>query len=294
MTRMRTGLGKYIFVDPSPRARRLFWHVLGLGLKWVREPEPHPAGDKPGGVLEWLEAGSGWLAIGPHRFPFDCGPRFWLFSLRQPRLNDPRPGQVLGTQVIRFSGPTLDAWLEDLGTWKSPEFRFTPRAAAEIYATQRRLGRLVTQRPPLWEWEVHLILTRLFERFFLARKLLPAVSREPPAAVTRALNAIAADPFRDWRARELARCAGMDYTTFRIVFRTHLGESVHDYLQRARRRQAEVLLSDTRLRIKEVAQRLHFKNEHYFSHFFRLAAGMTPTQYRAHLGNRRPPRALVK
>ncbi len=201
MTRMRTGLGEYIFVNPSPRARRLFWHVLGIGVKRVKQLDPHPPMDKPGGVLEWLESGSGWLTIGTQRFAFECGPRFWLFSLQQPRINHPHTSQVLATQVIRFSGPTLDAWLEDLGTWQAPEFRFGPKEAAAIYATQRRLGWLVVKRPVLWEWQVHLTLTRLFERFFLARKLIPAARRDLPAAITRALNVLAANPFRDWRAR---------------------------------------------------------------------------------------------
>jgi len=281
---MRTGLSDYMFVNPSPRARRLFWHMLGIGMKPVRQAEPHAPMDKPGGVLEWLEAGAGSLTIGTQRFAFETGPRFWLFSLQQSRLNEPHRGQVLLTQVIRFSGPTLDAWLEDLGTWQAPEFRFSPREASEIYATQRRLGKLVMKRPALWEWEVHLTLTGLLQRFFLARNLLPAARKDLPAPITRALNVIATNPFRDWGARELAGHAGLDYTSFRALFREHVGESVHEYLQRVRLQQAEVLLSDQRLRVKEVAQRLHFKSEHYFSHFFRQRTGMTPTEYRSHLG----------
>jgi len=39
-------------------------------------------------------------------------------------------------------------------------------------------------------------------------------------------------------------------------------------------------LCDPRLTIKDVARQLDFSSEYYFSHFFRAAAGMSPTQFR--------------
>jgi AraC-like DNA-binding protein len=46
-----------------------------------------------------------------------------------------------------------------------------------------------------------------------------------------------------------------------------------------------VLLSDQRLQIKEIAQRLHFASDYYFSYFFRQKTGMSPTEFRKHLGS---------
>jgi AraC-like DNA-binding protein len=41
-----------------------------------------------------------------------------------------------------------------------------------------------------------------------------------------------------------------------------------------------MLLADYSLTVKEVAERLNFSSEYYFSHFFRNAAGISPTEFR--------------
>jgi len=62
--------------------------------------------------------------------------------------------------------------------------------------------------------------------------------------------------------------------------RRRFPETLHDFLQRTRLDEARRLLGDPTLTIKEVAARLHFSSEFYFSHFFRKASGMSPTQFR--------------
>ncbi len=47
---------------------------------------------------------------------------------------------------------------------------------------------------------------------------------------------------------------------------------------------AQALLADQRLQVKEIAQRLNFRSEHYFSNFFHTKTGLTPTEFRRHLG----------
>jgi len=129
-------------------------------------------------------------------------------------------------------------------------------------------------------------LTLLLQKFLNARKLLNEDPSRLPEAITRALDAIETDSSRDWKARELAALAGLNYSSFRALFREHMRETVHEHLQRHRSDMAQVLLSDPRLQIKEIAHRLHFSNKDYFSHFFRQQAGMSPMEFRHHLGVR--------
>jgi AraC-like DNA-binding protein len=132
--------------------------------------------------------------------------------------------------------------------------------------------------------EVHLALRLLLELFLDARNLLHMNKPQLPEPIACALNAIATDPFRDWKAPELAARTGVSYASYRALFREHMHETVHEHLQRHRVDLAQVLLSDPRLQIKEIAGRLHFKSEYYFSHFFHTRTGMTPTEFRKHLG----------
>ena len=44
--------------------------------------------------------------------------------------------------------------------------------------------------------------------------------------------------------------------------------------------QAQQLLADERLSVKDVAAQLNFSSEYYFSHFFRHHTGMSATEFR--------------
>ncbi|HKI69892.1 MAG TPA: helix-turn-helix transcriptional regulator, partial [Verrucomicrobiae bacterium] len=106
---------------------------------------------------------------------------------------------------------------------------------------------------------------------------------QPPKPVARVLNAISAAPSIDWKVKDLAQIAGVSYSTLRALFTASQGESLHSYLLRVRMDHARRLLSDSRLEIKQVADRLHFSSEFYFSHFFKRFAGISPRTFREQL-----------
>jgi len=89
-----------------------------------------------------------------------------------------------------------------------------------------------------------------------------------------------ADPEPDWQAAALATISGVSYSRSRDLFKASRAETLHNFLQHTRLDEARRLLGDSRLTIKEVAARLHFSSVFYFSHFFRKASGMSPTQFR--------------
>jgi len=97
------------------------------------------------------------------------------------------------------------------------------------------------------------------------------------------LNAIAANPLRDWKARELAAIGKVSYSGLRALFHKSGNGTLHEHIQRARVDQARLLLADRRLSVKDVAAQLSFSSEFYFSHFFRHYAGMSPSEFRQHL-----------
>ena len=95
----------------------------------------------------------------------------------------------------------------------------------------------------------------------------------------RVLNAISANPFRDWKTKELAAIGKVSYSLMRTLFRNAGQGTIHQHIQRTRLDQARLLLADKRLSIKDVAGQLNFSSEFYFSHFFRHQTGMSPTQF---------------
>ena len=78
----------------------------------------------------------------------------------------------------------------------------------------------------------------------------------------------------------LARKLGVHRTTLTDLFRTEMGMTPGAYLDRLRLQHALVLLRETNMRIKEVAEHSGFSNLSYFSRVIGKATGRTPQAYR--------------
>lgn len=263
------------FAEPSPEARRLLWHVLSIGTVWRDEPERHEGLDKAGLFLFRVAAGKGQLEVagGSHRL--ERGPDCWLVNLRQARNYLPAGGRTLRTEGVRFNGPGVESWLDSLGS--DPVFTLP---SGVLHRRLGRLRRLLQGRAPQFEWRIHTELTALWGELLAARRVFTVPRTAVPPPVARVLDAVFADPARDWRAQELAGLAGVSYSRLRDHFLESQGETLHAFIQMTRLDLARRLLGDRRLAIKEIAQRLNFSSESHFSRFFHRGAGMSPTRFR--------------
>jgi AraC-like DNA-binding protein len=266
--------------EPSAIARRLLWHIFSVGRAWRDEPEVHPTADKSGVYLFSVVAGSGVLLQSGHRWELSSGPRCWLVDVRQPRTYEPLAGQRLETIGVRFSGPGLDAWLETLGG--VGEFHFAVSDDFHfVEKSQQRVLQLVMRRPANYEWKVHETLTQLLGRLLAMRQVFSIETHDTPRAVSKVMDAVLSDPARAWRAAELAGIAHVSYSGLRSLFKASQHESLHEFLRRTRLDQAKLLLANDRLSIKEVACKLNFSSEAYFSQWFRQNTNSTPSVFRA-------------
>jgi len=276
---MTISYSRLIFAEPSPAARRLLWHVLSAGVVTRDEPEHHEGFDKPGWFLFRVISGSGTLVLDHDRLSLSPGPRLWLLDLRRPRTYVPAGGMSLTTTGIRFSGVGMDAWRDMLGD--GCEFHLRRPAdwklALSSYGT---IERLVSRRPAGCEWRIHQHVGEILGILLRERGGLADAQSAVSEPITRVIQAVLADPLRDWQAHEISHVAGVSYSSLRAQFRATQHETIHEFLQRTRLDQARLLLTDSRLSIKEIARRLNFSSPVYFSQFFRRATGMTPGAFR--------------
>ena len=270
-----------LFVEPSPIARRLLWHLFSLGTRRVEREDRHERFEKPGAHLFWVQSGEGELEYKSRRFKLRRGKEIWLVDMAKPRTYLPAPGRHLNIVGFRFGGPGLEFWHEEFRDEENAEF--TLEDFKVVTRIQSELLRLVRRRPAGWEWQVHLQITEMLGRLLMSRDLLLSPHQELPPPVLRVLNAISANPARDWKAKELAALGKVSYSGLRALFQKSNQGTIHGHIQRARLDQARLLLADKRLSIKDVAAQLNFSSEFYFSHFFRHHTGMTPTEFRQHL-----------
>jgi AraC-like DNA-binding protein len=272
---------KLTFVDPSPVARRLLWHLFSIGSRRVVEADRHERFEKPGAHLFWVQSGEGELEYRSRRFQLRRGKEVWLVDMGKPRTYLPAVDRHLTIAGFRFGGPGLEFWHEAFHDDENAEFSLED--LKQVARSQNELLRLVRRRPTGWEWQVHVVITNLLGKLLVSRRLLDSPQAELPVPVVRVLNAISANPLRDWKARELAAIGKVSYSGLRAAFQKSGHGTVHEHIQRARLDQARLLLADKRLSIKDVAGQLSFSSEFYFSHFFRHHTGMTPTDFRKHL-----------
>ncbi|MCM3869594.1 MAG: AraC family transcriptional regulator [Pyrinomonadaceae bacterium] len=105
----------------------------------------------------------------------------------------------------------------------------------------------------------------------------------------RALTRIHEAPEQAWTVEALAQEASLSRAAFARNFSASVGEPPHNYLTRWRMGIAAQLLEETDLRLSEIAARVGYRSEFSFSRAFKLARGVSPTQYRRAMTTRSPP-----
>ncbi len=73
------------------------------------------------------------------------------------------------------------------------------------------------------------------------------------------------------------------------IFRHETGMTLMDYLSRARIRRAGALLLSTDMKMYEIAERVGYTSQHYFSSAFKRVLGISPAEYRKANGRREDP-----
>lgn len=94
----------------------------------------------------------------------------------------------------------------------------------------------------------------------------------------------------DLRIEELARAYGTSLHAFSMSFARNTGLAPKAYLKRRLNKEAILLVLNTNLKIKEIAEQLKFCDEYHFIRFFNQMNGQPPGQYRMSLHHPVPAR----
>lgn len=100
--------------------------------------------------------------------------------------------------------------------------------------------------------------------------------------ISRALQAIHADPAHGWDLVSLAKQAGMSRSALALHFRNTVGEPPMAYLQRWRLTLASDRLLHGQDRIGDIAAGVGYMSESAFCSVFKKAMGCSPRAYRRH------------
>jgi AraC-like DNA-binding protein len=82
------------------------------------------------------------------------------------------------------------------------------------------------------------------------------------------------------RVSTLSAMAGLSMSRFFELFKSATGDAPINWLIRVRMQRAGELLENSNLRIKEIALRVGYDDQFYFSRLFKLVHGIAPSAYR--------------
>ena len=148
------------------------------------------------------------------------------------------------------------------------------RMYRDLLAPQNRgsFNRLLEFRGLIGSWiaRIHPNLEAIIESHLLAR-----------VQFIKVLDFIEDNLGANLRIEELADIHGTSRRAFSALFTRSLGISPKEHLNRRLNQFAIELLLNTSLRVKEVAEKLGFAEEFYFSRFFSKLNGVSPAGYRS-------------
>lgn len=100
------------------------------------------------------------------------------------------------------------------------------------------------------------------------------------SAIERAIRHIQLSFTQKVSLNEVAEEAGLSPAYFSTIFKTEMGVSFSEYVNRLRVGRAKNLLSSSSLGLSEIAGRCGFEDQSYFSRIFKRIAGISPGRYR--------------
>ncbi|MBR4664088.1 MAG: AraC family transcriptional regulator [Lentisphaeria bacterium] len=145
----------------------------------------------------------------------------------------------------------------------------------------RHIAEMLDRKAPE---SIHALNGRIFET--LSRLSAESAQENSfPESLNRAIRNLTSRPDINFSLKQLAESAGCSVPTLQRNFRRYCGTTPHEYSQNLRMILARQLLRASALSIKEIAERLGYSHQAYFSNDFKKTNRVSPLAYRRNSGD---------
>ena len=79
---------------------------------------------------------------------------------------------------------------------------------------------------------------------------------------------------------DIAKYVSLSVSQLNRLFKKEYGTTIYSYLLDCRIETAKSILKGTAMSVSEIAEKLNFTDEHYFSNIFKQQTGISPSKYR--------------
>lgn len=243
------------------------WEVRGDASYRVNCPRGFP---RDGWIVVRTLAGRGYVDVGASR-PLECGPEsLMLFN----------PARIRGYGSVE---PLWSFWWFECGTgstWLFPEE--TPMAVPLVPDEARRMetcARLLNDNTAAAGLASAMLL-QLCHEWHVARVASVQAGRPGWPRIRDVMRHMQATAERPCTVKELARLARLSEGRFRRLFHDIAGCSPKAYCDNLRLAKSVAWLQEGRMKLAEIAERLHYSSAFHFSRTFKKRYGKPPSMYR--------------
>lgn len=173
-----------------------------------------------------------------------------------------------------FVGPAAERFVSEFGLSKDNPV-ITPKEAKGARKIFKKIESLMTN-PARTVPEMLSLIANLTK---ICNQQTPnSPDRQSPheLLVAKAMEQMEATPAYIGSIKQLAKSLGVERSTLYRAFKSQLGISVHDYVDRTRRARAGELLLYSDMSNSEIAEILGFSNDKYFITWFKSTHGQPP------------------
>jgi len=284
-----------VLSEDCEAGRLAAWHLLDLGhrhfafcgysgIRWSRERCEAFCGfvERAGCTVEVYRPRSrrpaAWAKEEPH-------VRHWLETLPKPIgmlcANDDRAASILETchvlgygvpEDVSVSGVDDDQYVCELQNPPLSSVRMASEQAG--YEAAALLDRMIRAEDEMSGQRIMAHATGVTAR----QSTNVLMIRN--ADVRKALRFIRENAGRPIRVADIVKVTDLSHRTLNDQFHSELGCSIIKQLTRARIAYISHLLTETEMRIHEIATMVGYEDDRHFSRYFKRATGLTPQVYR--------------
>ncbi|MFW5694713.1 MAG: AraC family transcriptional regulator [Alkalispirochaeta sp.] len=269
--------GQFVLSTPTEVENELPFQLIGAGCDFYQYPIDRPFGFP---VFQWIQTIRGRGVLEAPSLRGEAGPNKGLLLYPDEEHTYYAVEEPWYVHWISFSGYHIPSMLHYLDMNRTGVY-----GISDSTVTASRIRKALTTLQsdyPLRGIDGSAIIYQLLLDFLKHIQHPGEASRE--SDVTRlkpALDLIENEMHRPLSLEDLARTVGVTPQYFCDLFRSVTSRRPTEYVnQRRVDRAKELLLREPRTRIHEIAHRVGFESDSYFSTVFRKYEGISPRAYR--------------